>query len=543
MSQLSPPTHPPLSAPTPTESAAPVARDERALSPAVLATLIAIVAVAAALRFFNLTREGLWYDELIMANLVSGPWSEVWQETLYARPPLYVMISWLLTHILGTSEFAFRSLSAVLGISSVAMIFVVGRQMFSNTVGLIAAIFMALSPYQIYYSQEHRYYALVVFISLICLWLLMRALRSGRSRDFVYFGVAGALLHFSHYLNVFVFGAMAVGVVLSWRRWPSRVPWSFFAIVPMTVMVAAAPMFNQLYYAVMRTAAPEVADAAEVIETPQVMWIQSPPLWSPIRTLANFLLLGLKHIEMVCVGLSAVLLVSGLIWTLRQARYRPVPAVISRLRGLLKHHRQHLILLICILLLPMAAGLVVSAIVEPMYDDRYFIAASVPLYLLIGVGTVILRPMLSMKIATAAIVILMLGSTYNYYTQPIRGQWREAGAFLNEQMSPQDTLLFTSERGDTYEGELVGKSIAWYLTDPPKSDWVNVIQPPAEFVDEITAKGSATGRTWLLIWDDPGRDRELDTSLQNAPPSKLTLIRSLQFDELDIHEVQVGNVN
>ena len=55
------------------------------LSERAVAGLVLLLAVAATLRFWRLAREGLWYDELIMANLTSGPWGGVWQRDAH-RP-------------------------------------------------------------------------------------------------------------------------------------------------------------------------------------------------------------------------------------------------------------------------------------------------------------------------------------------------------------------------------------------------------------------------------------------------------------------------
>jgi uncharacterized membrane protein len=500
----------------------------------VVAALVLLLAISAALRFWQLSREGLWFDELVMANLTSGPWSEVWRETLDARPPLYVMLSWLWTHVFGSSDAGIRSLSATLGVAAVAMTFVVGRQMFDTSTAFIAAVLMAVSPYQIHYSQEHRYYALVALLGLICLWMLIRGLRSGRSAWLVGFAVAGVLLHFAHYLNVFVFLAMGAAVLLTRRRWPHPVPWVFWFAIPVTLAVASAPMLNQLMGALHRTAVTEHGAAN------QVMWIKSPPLWSPIRTTANFLFLGFRYMQPIGVVVGLLIAAAGFAQVFWRRTRRPLQSTVVQCKILVHTRYPELLLLACVLILPMAASLAVSWVIEPMYVDRYMIASSPALYLLVAAIIMASKSLLSPAVATLSIVVVMLGSCWSYFTVPIRGDWRGAAAFLNAHLTPDDTLLYSSERGDDFETYQVGRAINWYLTTQPQGYELSVAQSPAELWSAIARHASQDGRTWVLVWDDPDRDRQVQEHLRNAPQSTFTLVETHEFYNLTIFELMAA---
>ncbi len=506
------------------------------LSKRAVAGLVLLLAVAAALRFWGLAREGLWYDELIMANLTSGPWAGVWRETLIARPPAYVMLSWLWTHAFGSGDAGLRSLSATLGVAAVAMMFVVGRRMFDTPTAFVAATLMAMSPFQIFYSQEHRYYALVVLLGLVCLWALVRGLRSGRPGWLIGFALAGVLLVFAHYLSVFAFVAMGAGVFLTRRRWPHPVPWVLWLVIPLALFITATPMLNHLVHAIYRTQAEETGTAD------QIMWISSPPLWSPIRTTANFLFLGLRYVQPIGVAVGVAVLVVGCIPAVRRTPGQALRAAAARWRALASGRRPELLLLGILFTLPMAAGLAVSWLVEPMYVDRYLIAASPGLYLLLAAGIVACKPLLPPAVATLAVVAVMLGSTWSYFTEPVRDDWRGAAAFLNTHLSPRDTLLYSSERGDAYESYQVGRAINWYLTTPPHGAELSVARPTEELWSTISHDASRDGRTWIIVWDDPDRDRQVRERLEQAPPSVLTLLGTHVFHNLTVFELAVEPV-
>ena len=77
------------------------------------------------------------------------------------HPPLYYWLLRLWTTVFGLSEFALRSLSAVLGTLLVLVIYGLGTRLFNRTTGLAAAFIAAIAPFQVYYSQEARMYILV----------------------------------------------------------------------------------------------------------------------------------------------------------------------------------------------------------------------------------------------------------------------------------------------------------------------------------------------------------------------------------------------
>ena len=92
------------------------------------------------------------------------------------HPPLYYYLLHFWRGVFGSSEFALRSLSAVLGVLLVGLTFLIGRKAFSAGVGLLAAFVAAINPFQIYYSQEARMYMLLAVIGAAATFFLLRLL-------------------------------------------------------------------------------------------------------------------------------------------------------------------------------------------------------------------------------------------------------------------------------------------------------------------------------------------------------------------------------
>ena len=72
-----------------------------------------------------------------------------------------------------------RSLSALAGVATIPVAFLLGRELRGRRAGLIAAALVAVNPMLIWYSQEARAYALLVLFCALSLLYCVRALRVG----------------------------------------------------------------------------------------------------------------------------------------------------------------------------------------------------------------------------------------------------------------------------------------------------------------------------------------------------------------------------
>ncbi|HEX9921096.1 MAG TPA: glycosyltransferase family 39 protein [Anaerolineae bacterium] len=133
-----------------------------------LLTAPLILALAALLRFYNLSGQSLWADEGNSVALARRGFVEIAQRTAFdIHPPFYYWLLKLWIVVFGDSEIGLRSLSVVLGIGLVYLIGVLGTRFFGPGVGLTAAFIAAVSPLQIYYSQEARMYMLLTVLSTL----------------------------------------------------------------------------------------------------------------------------------------------------------------------------------------------------------------------------------------------------------------------------------------------------------------------------------------------------------------------------------------
>jgi 4-amino-4-deoxy-L-arabinose transferase-like glycosyltransferase len=122
------------------------------------------------LRLAKLGNAGLAFDESFHAvaaqSLVETGEPNLPSGKPYTRAMLFTKMVALSFSFFGVNEFAARLPSALFGTLSVVLVFLIARKFFGTPVGLLSALFLALSPFQIAWSRECRMYSAFQFLYL-----------------------------------------------------------------------------------------------------------------------------------------------------------------------------------------------------------------------------------------------------------------------------------------------------------------------------------------------------------------------------------------
>ncbi len=136
-----------------------------------------ILLAAFALRLYRLGAEGLWYDETVSLFLARQDLVTLTRHTAGdIHPPLYYYLLHFWGQVAGWSEFSAAFLSLIFGVLLIALVYRVAREWFDRNVALIAALLVAASPYNLWYSQEVRMYTLGAALGLASTYFFVRML-------------------------------------------------------------------------------------------------------------------------------------------------------------------------------------------------------------------------------------------------------------------------------------------------------------------------------------------------------------------------------
>lgn len=173
-----------------------------------------VLMVAAAIpRFWQNGRESYWYDEVVTVKVARS--SDVigdlkrWDAS---RAPLHPLIlhAWIV--LLGDGEGRTRTLSALCGIGTVAMVFLIGRQIGGWGAGVWGMAFAAASPLLVEYDRETRMYSLLTLLTCLAWWNLLSFRQSTSWPRCMLQSVLLAFLAYAHPLGLL----MIVGLGMGW---------------------------------------------------------------------------------------------------------------------------------------------------------------------------------------------------------------------------------------------------------------------------------------------------------------------------------------
>ncbi|HEX6752758.1 MAG TPA: glycosyltransferase family 39 protein [Solirubrobacterales bacterium] len=199
-----------------------------------------LTVAAAVLRFATLGMQSYHHDEIVTASRVlRGSFWHAMDAVGFSEsaPPLYYASAWLWTQGTGTDEVGLRSFSALAGVATVPVAFLIGAELRGRATGILAAALVAVNPMLVWYSQEARAYALLALLTSLSLLYFVRGLEHGRRRDLTLWGLVSGLALATHYFAIFPIAAEAAWLLYRRRREAVR-----GAAVLAAIALALAPL-------------------------------------------------------------------------------------------------------------------------------------------------------------------------------------------------------------------------------------------------------------------------------------------------------------
>ncbi len=181
------------------------------------AVAAAVIITAAALRFLDLGRLGLWWDEGWSIYFAGLPVRQMLEATsLDIHPPLYYFLLHLWAQVLGFAPAAARAFSALASVAVVIGGWALARRLLGARTALVAGLLLALAPAQVFHAQEARMYALSAALALAS-WLALlsreEALRRRSLHTAAYGLITAAALYTEYYASLLWLGQVAYLIV------------------------------------------------------------------------------------------------------------------------------------------------------------------------------------------------------------------------------------------------------------------------------------------------------------------------------------------
>jgi len=378
-------------------------------------SLIAIVAMSIALRLYHLNYQSYEVDEIASMNGADPDlsWSAVVNYAMRDQPPAFFLLlhGWL--KVFPFNDFNGRLLAMIIGVAGVVAIFFLGKEARDSQVGLFASLITALSYIHIFFSQDTRFYTLVFLFSTLSYLFFIRAARSGRVIDFVFYSLSTASLLYTHYFGLVVFASQGVLFILLIILYPPNRRFILLSLLSALLIVVSIISWIPIFFSDSKT---------------QNYWIQMESFYFPVR----YFYVYFKDV-FSCFVFASVLLYYFL------AKYKlfKVNRTIDRVD----------LILLGGVALSFIIPLIYSFFYIPILHVRYTLIAVPPLVVMISLGFSVLKSRLQtiLLIATCCTSLFSLIVIEKYYAKIIKEDWRGLVTGVIQTANPTDVILSNYE--------------------------------------------------------------------------------------------------
>lgn len=212
----------------------------------VLALIPRLIALGDHPFMVNGVEASLGLDALAIAGgRIGNPFATGW----LTQPVLPLFLQAIPLQLFGPGAVAARILSAMFGAATVPLLYVLGRRLWSEAVGLTAALLLAGSHWHLHYSRLGMTNVWEPFFLLLALGLLAGAHQTGTRRAWLLAGLAAganAYLYTPSHLLPFLLAALALYLLLFDRRTVAA-QWRHMLAALGLAVVVALPIWR--YYA------------------------------------------------------------------------------------------------------------------------------------------------------------------------------------------------------------------------------------------------------------------------------------------------------
>jgi hypothetical protein len=411
------------------------------------------------------------------------------------------------------SEAWIRSFSVLWAVATVPVAYALAREMFDVRVARVTTLLLALHTFLIFNAQNARGYTLVLFLSTLATYCLVRYVKTGARGYLAGTAVLNVLAVYSHLYAVLIIGAQFLAV-LWWRQ---KARWLEVLAAYVLMGLALVPLV-----------------VAPAYHAQPVAWIPVPGMRNLIGT---FIILSNDFWPLAALyGGLLVVTVVGL-WRRRVSLWPSVQTWPYALAGLM-------------VAVPVVVSFAFSVLVKPLYISAYFFVCLVPFTMLVAACLVALRRPVA-RWALVGLVVALAGVRLGgWYTGshalelviPNNTEdWSKTAAYLSANAGSKDAVLFFPSMDRDKVNYYLGKG-------QPEIPGEVILQPYFLTTGQVittydNAKleslGQEHGRVWFVLERVTGKDTEAETAvIEHYLQAHYTMkqVERVEFLEIYLYE-------
>lgn len=382
--------------------------------------LFGITLVGGLLRVWHLGEKSLWIDELLslcQAESIYNLKSLFTPACGNAHPPFYFLLlkGW---SAFGDGEYYLRLPSALFGVAAIPAVFFLGRELVGRAPAIVAALFVAVSPFHLLYDREVRMYSLLTCLSIWSLYFFIKALKTGKPFLWSMYTVLSVMNVYVHYHAFLILLFEWTFFFFSYSKYRTQQQKAFMSqvIIGMAFLFWLPSLLHQI-----KNPAMFAIDAPDKFPVSILAWIMKP-----LYVLSSF------SLGQTILPWNPVAILGGLLFAIlgilgvKRLIDKPEPLKFLGLS----------------LFVPFVAAALISDTMP-----RYFVFLAPLYFLVIAEGFLFWSHRWVQICIFLALLIPISVSASNYYQNKEFhilahvDPWREVGVFIRENAQPEDCLV------------------------------------------------------------------------------------------------------
>jgi hypothetical protein len=185
----------------------------------------------------------------------------------------------------------------------------------------------------------------------------------------------------------------------------------------------------------------------------------------------------------------------------------------------------------CWVSFPVILPFIYSRLFTPIYLERYTICAAPALILLIAAGISRLKRMIPTYVPIVALLIVMLPGLQDYYVTDLNEQWREAAAFVQENVKADDIVIFAPEEEGFHQ-----INFDWYYHGYLPGCGITAQDSGNQGIaDALSSCIVGHERFWVVIRGAPEVINRMKSFFLNSNQTVMQLINERQFVQISVY--------
>ncbi|MBN2422220.1 glycosyltransferase family 39 protein [Candidatus Woesearchaeota archaeon] len=368
--------------------------------------LLFILLIALILRLAGIGSEPYWTDEVITVRWVQEPLKTALDVFVNSElyPPMYMLTLWVWVRFFGITPIATRLLSTLFSIMTIFVIYLVGKKLFSEKVGLIASVILAFSNFNIYYAQETRAYSFLVFLTLVSFYYFILSLEKLSLKNSLLYLFSTLILIYTHVFSLLIIFVQNIYFLLiQYKSLKIIKKWIFIQI---QLLILYIPWFPILLKQITKQ------------DHLNLKWIPVLHWYSPLVVIVKYSGSTILFIVFIVI----------IIYAFIKAR-KKIPL-------------KQISLLSMWIIIPIGIMFLFSFVVRPLFHERFFQFVVPAIILIISWAIkVSFGNKWVLSGVVALIIILSFPPIYEQYYTTNKDDWITASEFLNENVKNGEIIF------------------------------------------------------------------------------------------------------